>query len=179
MAEPATLARPYGNAVFALARASAAIPRWSRLLRLLSDCLAEARVRTLVQSPEVSAPVKAEQLARLCGEEIDATGRQFLRVLADNGRLLLLAEIAERFAALQAEEERVLDVSVQSAFALSDAQIERLKAALAQRFDKEIHMTTRVDKALLGGAVIRAGDLLIDGSVRGRLNNLSRILMAR
>ena len=176
MAELATLARPYGNAVFAMAKSSGALAQWSRLLRLLGAAVSEPQVRSLIDAPSLAAEVKAHQLVELCGEDLGDLGRRFLRVLAGHGRLPLLAEVRNRFEALKAAEERTLDVEVRCARPLTDAQAGRLRAALNGRFHKEVQLASTVDETLLGGAVIRAGDLVIDGSVRGRLNRLTESL---
>lgn len=176
MAEYATLARPYGNAIFSFAKSADALPRWSHLLGLLSAALAEPAVRTLVESPDLAAGRKAERLAALCGDAVDAAGERFLQALASNGRLPLLAEIQRRFDELRAQEERVLEVEVRSALPLTDAQAEELKTALKSRFDKEVHLSSQVEADLIGGAVIRAGDKVIDGSMRGRLERLGEAL---
>ena len=176
MAELATLARPYGNAVFALAQSASALPRWSRLLGILGAAVGEAQVKALIESPEIAAQTKAHRLAELCGDDIDPAGRQFLQVLSANGRLALLGEIQQRFEELKALEERTLDVEVRSAQPLSDSEAETLKAALQRRFDKEVTLSSAVDGDLLGGAVIRAGDMVIDGSVRGRLAKLAETM---
>ena len=112
----------------------------------------------------------------LCGDDIDPAGRQFLQVLSANGRLALLGEVQRRFEELKALEERTLDVEVRSAQPLSDAQAETLKSALQRRFDKEVTLSSTVDGDLLGGAVVRAGDMVIDGSVRGRLAKLAETM---
>ena len=176
MAELATLARPYGNAVFALAKSASALPRWSRLLGVLGAAVSEAQVRALIESPEIAAQTKAHRLGELCGDDIDSAGRQFLQVLSANGRLALLGEVQRRFEELKALEERTLDVEVRSAQPLSDAQAETLKSALQRRFDKEVTLSSTVDGDLLGGAVVRAGDMVIDGSVRGRLAKLAETM---
>ncbi len=176
MAELATLARPYGNAVFALAKSASALPRWSRLLGVLGAAVGEAQVRALIESPEIAAQTKAHRLGELCGDDIDSAGRQFLQVLSANGRLALLGEVQRRFEELKALEERTLDVEVRSAQPLSDAQAETLKSALQRRFDKEVTLSSTVDGDLLGGAVVRAGDMVIDGSVRGRLAKLAETM---
>lgn len=173
MAELATLARPYANAVFALARENQALDLWARRLALLAAAAEEERMRTLLQSPDVAAEGKAFRLADVCGDEIDERGRNFLLVLARNGRLPLLGEISRRFEELKAAEERNLDVEVLSTYPLSEAEAERLKGALQAKFGKEVRLASRVDASLLGGAVVRAGDTVIDGSVRGRLDKLA------
>lgn len=176
MAELATLARPYGNALFALAKSAGALAQWSRRLGLLGAAVAEPKVRALIDAPDLAAEVKAHQLAELCSDDMDDLGRRFLQELASHGRLPLLAEVQQRFEALKAAEERILDVQVRSARPLTDVHKERLQAALESRFHKQVQLTSTVDETLLGGAVIRAGDLIIDGSARGRLNKLKETL---
>lgn len=176
MAEYATLARPYGNAVFTFAKSAGALPRWSRLLGMFSAALAEPAVRVLVESPDLPATHKAERLAALFGDDVDAAGKRFLQALARNGRLPLLAEVRRHFEELKAQEEQVLEVEVYSALPLTDAQTEELEAALKSRFNKEVHLLSKVEAGLIGGAVIRAGDKVIDGSMRGRLDGLGEAL---
>ncbi len=176
MAELATLARPYANAVFALARQNRALDRWARRLAMLAAVAAEERMRALLQSPEVGAEQKVFHLADVCGEELGERGRNFLLVLARSGRLPLLGEIARRFDELKAAAERNLDVRVLSTYPLSDAQAEQLTEALQSKFGKRVRLSSEVDPGLLGGAVVRAGDTVIDGSVRGRLDKLAESL---
>lgn len=176
MAELATLARPYANAVFQMAKEDGALGRWSRMLAFMAMASEEERMRVLLASPEIGGPEKAHKLAEVCGEELTDRARSLLRVLATNQRLVLLPEISTQFEVLKAADEQSLDVDVQSAFPLSDAEADRLKTALAARFEKHVTVTSRVDPNLLGGAVIRAGDMVIDGSIRGRLAKLAETL---
>jgi len=176
MAELATLARPYANAAFELAREHRTLGVWERRLALLAAAAQDERVRGLLQSPDVAAEQKAYRLADLCGDEINHRGRKFLLVLARNGRLPLLGEIARRFGELKAEEERNLDVQVRSTYALTQEQAQRLKDALQAKFGKQVRLSSEVDPSLLGGAIVRAGDTVIDGSVRGRLDKLAEAL---
>lgn len=176
MAELATLARPYANAVFALARENGALERWARRLRILAAAAGEEPMRRLLEAPETPAEQKAFRLADVCGDEVDDRGRRFLLVLARNGRLPLLGEISRRFDELKAAEERNLDVEVLSTYPLTEDQAERLRDALRNKFGKEVRLSSDVDPSLLGGAVVRAGDTVIDGSVRGRLDKLAESL---
>ena len=178
MAELATLARPYANAAFDLACESGDQDRWSRTLDFLSRALAEPGARALVASP-VAAAQKAHALLELVREEfgeVTEPVRRFVQVLASNKRLALLGEIGEQFETLKAEAEKTLDIEVTSAVALTDPEIERLSAALTRRFEREIEVSTAVDGNLIGGAVIRAGDTVVDGSVRGKLDKLAESL---
>ena len=176
MAELATLARPYANAVFSMARESRALDTWARRLGVLAAAAAEERMRAHLEAPEVPAEQKAFHLADVCGDEVDDRGRRLLLVLARNGRLGLLGEISRRFEELKAAAERNLDVEVLSTYPLTEAQAERLKDALQTRFGKEVRLSSDVDESLLGGAIVRAGDTVIDGSVRGRLDKLAESL---
>lgn len=178
MAELATFARPYANAAFDLASARGDQDRWSRTLDFLARTLAEPGVRTLVASPAGDAQKAYEFLELLRTEFGDVTEpvRRFIQVLASNKRLALLSEISEQFEALKAEAEKTLDVEVTSAVAMTDDEMERLNAALKARFEREIEVSTAVDDSLIGGAVIRAGDTVVDGSVRGKLDKLAESL---
>ena len=178
MAELATIARPYANAIFSLAKRDTALDQWSRMLAVLSGTTDQPQVRALLASPDLPGNAKAFQLADVCGEELDDRGQKLLQALADNDRLSLVGEIRTQFEVLRAEEEKSLDVEVISAFALTDEQAEALKKSLNKKFEKEITIETRVDADLIGGAVIRAGDIIIDGSVRGKLAKLADSLVA-
>lgn len=173
MAELATLARPYANAVFDVAKSAGDLDRWSRMLALLAFAASNEIMQTLLEAPDVDEARKAYRLVEVCGEELNDRAKRFVQVLANNKRLPLVPEIQAQFESLRAEEQATLDVEVTSAFALSDNELATLKSALGRRFDKEINMTSAVDGTLIGGAIIRAGDTVIDGSVRGKLGKLA------
>ena len=176
MAEQSTIARPYANAVFALAKQESALDRWSSMLNLLGATVQDERVQRLLDTPDVADVQKAYKLAEICGDELDDRGKRFLQVLADNDRLELIGAVRDEFEALKALEESKLEVEVVSAYPVSDDQAQRLTQALAKKFEKEVSLTSRVDDSLIGGAVIRAGDTVIDGSLRGKLEKLSETL---
>lgn len=176
MAELATIARPYANALFTLAKQENQLDGWSRMLAVLHTTIADERVGLLLESPDLPAQAKAFRLAEVCGSELDDRGKKFLQALADHDRLTLVGEIREQFEDLRAEEEKSLDVEVISAYEMTEAQSADLVRALNAKFDKEISIETRVDRSLIGGAVVRAGDIVIDGSIRGRLNKLAESL---
>jgi F-type H+-transporting ATPase subunit delta len=176
MAELATIARPYANAVFDLAKRDSSLEQWSRMLAVLDATAADDTVALLMNSPDLPSNAKAYRLAELCGDELDDRGKKFVQSLADHDRLPLIAEVREQFEVLRAEEQKSLEVEVATAYDLSDAESERLKDALNRKFAKEISIETRVDESLIGGAVIRAGDMVIDGSVRGKLQKLAETL---
>lgn len=176
MAELATLTRPYAKAVFELAKSQGRVDAWARMLDLIAMVANQEPVQRMLESPDLPEADKARRLARVCGEEIDDRGRALIDLLATNKRLGLIAELREQFEALRAQEDQLLDVEVVSAYELTEAQAGMLREALQRKFQREVNMTSRVDAGLVGGALIRAGDTVIDGSVRGRLAKLVEAL---
>ena len=174
MAERLTIARPYAKAVFVRARDTGRLAAWSERLGLAAAISADARVRALYGDPRVDSKDLVTLFTGVGGAAFDEEAERFLAVLAENRRLQYLPEIAAVFAQLRAEHERVLDVTVTAAVELSPALRERLGAALQRRFGREIRLHTALDPALLGGAVIRADDLVIDGSLTAGLAQLAR-----
>jgi len=172
VAEIATLARPYANALFDLARGDNALNEWSNMLSVLLGVVEEEKVEIFLEAPENSAKEKALRLSELCGEEIDDRARKLLLALAEHDRLKLLSEVSRQFESLKAEAERLLAVKIQSARELSKNQIESFSDALKSRYGKEVSLEIDVNSDLIGGAVITAGDMVIDGSIRGKLNKL-------
>jgi len=177
MAELTTVSRPYANAVFALAKRERQLAGWSKMLSVLSAASSDTRVRRMLEAPDVANARKAQRLIELCGDELDDRGKRFVRVLAENDRLDLVASVREQFELLKAQEERVLEVEVVSAFAVSEAEEHSLKQALERKYEKDVVLASRVDASLIGGAIIRAGDTVIDGSVRGKLDKLAESLL--
>jgi F-type H+-transporting ATPase subunit delta len=173
MAEAATIARPYAKAAFMSARDTQALPAWSAALQKSSALVADARVADLLTNPKMSIDQVVSMFAGLGGNTIDAHWQNFVRLLAQNKRLHVLPDITARFELLRAQYENELDVQVTSAVAMSGAQQTTLAAALKKRFKRDIRMSTSIDPTLLGGAVIRAGDLVIDGSINGRLQRMA------
>jgi len=178
MAELRTLARPYAKAAFQAAESAAALQDWSQQLALLSALAGEEKVAALIASPTASAESQVSALTVLVGDELDQNLGNFLAVLADNKRLPLLPTIAELFAELKAAKERTVDVNIRTAFALSDETEQQLHRALQEKLQREIVVETQLDSDLLGGVVIRAGDVVIDGSIKGRLAKLAETLSA-
>ena len=173
MAERATIARPYGKAAFEYARDANAFEAWSQGLLAAAQIVADPRVAPLTKNPQWAAAEVANLIADVAGAKLDAGMQNFVRVLAENRRLLLLPEISARYEALRAAVENTVDVEVISAVALDRGQQEKLSAALRTRLKRQVRMSNLVDPALLGGALVRAGDLVIDGSLRGRLQRLA------
>ena len=172
MAERATVARPYAKAAFACAREQGRLAEWSGWLATARAVVLSDEVQALERSPGMRSAQLEELVAGICGASLDAQGRALLSLLTENGRLDYLPEIATRFAELEAEARNVVDVEVVSATALDERQRERLAGALRQRLSRDVRLHCSTDPALIGGAVVRSGDLLIDGSLRGKLERL-------
>jgi F-type H+-transporting ATPase subunit delta len=173
MAERATIARPYAKAAFEYACDANALPQWSEGLKIAAEIVADPRVAALAKNPALSAADVAGLIADVAGSRLDAGMRNFVGVLAENHRALLLPEIAARYEAERAEIENTVDVEVISAVALDPAQQDKLDRALSGRLKRRVRMHNTVDASLMGGAVVRAGDLVIDGSIKGRLEQLA------
>jgi F-type H+-transporting ATPase subunit delta len=178
MAERTTTARPYAKAIFALARKGNTLAGTSASLIRAAEVVADPRVHALLGSPHVTAPQLAEFVTGVTGDGLDDYGRNFIALLAQNRRLGFLPEIAALFGQMKADVENAVDVEVISATALSTDQEGRYVAALQKKLGRSVRLHTKVDDSLLGGAVLKAGDLVIDGSIKGRLERLATELTA-
>ena len=172
MAELATLARPYANAAFDLAKSAGRLDEWSRGLNLLALASEDPDLSAMIQSPTATTAEKAFKFNDLFRDDLSDSVQQFVYVLAENKRLPLLAEITTQFEEKRAQEARTLDVEVTTAVSLSETEQGRFQDILERRFEQQINLTTAVDETVIGGAHIRAGDTVIDGSLRGRLAKL-------
>lgn len=172
MSERVTLARPYAEAAFSLAQERKDLGKWSQTLRLLASIVADAQMQAVIGNPRVTRERVAGLAIDIAGSQFDKEAHNFIRLLAQNQRLQLAPEIGELFDALKAEVEKTVEAEVVSAVRLDDKQIQTIAAALKKRLGREVHVQTTIDASLVGGAVIRAGDLVIDGSVTERLRAL-------
>ncbi|MBN8717232.1 MAG: F0F1 ATP synthase subunit delta [Stenotrophomonas sp.] len=173
MSQAMTLARPYARAAFAVARDASRLPAWSDALGFAARVAADPQVAALLGNPKLT---RDDALVLLAPDAAGEEFSNFLGLLFDNRRLGLLPEIAGLFDELRFEAERVVRAKVTSAVALPAAELETIKAALRRRFGREVEVETAVDPALLGGAVIDAGDVVIDGSLKGKLGRLQAAL---
>ncbi|MGH8117472.1 MAG: F0F1 ATP synthase subunit delta [Rhodanobacteraceae bacterium] len=176
MAQPLTIARPYARAAFETARAEGSLAQWAEQLAYAAEIAAEPHVVGLFGNPRLIPEALASLFVRQ-GEPADSAFARFVGVLAENGRLRELPEIAALFEQMKRDAEHVLKVRVRSAVPLDDAEAERLAAALKRRFGSDIQLVRSVDPTVLGGAIIDAGETVIDGSLRGRLAKLETALM--
>jgi F-type H+-transporting ATPase subunit delta len=173
MSQALTLARPYARAAHAIARDANAAAQWSDALAFAARVAADPRVQALLGHPHLG---RADAVALLSPEPASDAFGNFLALLADNRRLPLLPEIAGLFEELRADAERIVKAKVTSATALQAAELDGIKAALKRRFGREVELQTAVDESLIGGAVIDAGDVVIDGSLRSKLARLQTAL---
>jgi F-type H+-transporting ATPase subunit delta len=178
MAELATLARPYAEAAFALARESGALPRWADTIGLLAAVASDAKVSAAVDNPKLSAEQKRSLFATVMGDKLDVMTTSFVNVLLDADRVKLLPQINEHFQALKRDNDNVARATIVSAFPLTQQQRDELKGALAKRYSRQIETVEEVDASLLGGAKIIVGDQVIDRTVIGQLNKMSRQIKA-
>jgi F-type H+-transporting ATPase subunit delta len=176
MAELSTLARPYAKAAFEFARDHQALDQWSEQLAVAAAVSVDDSVVSVLDNPSLTATQQAAALDEVCGDAFDENMRNFIAILADNKRLSLLAEIQTQFGQYKANLEKVVDVEVISAFDMADATLDKLADVLGKKLEREVKVSTSTDTDLLGGVLIRAGDLVIDGSVRGRLNKLAEAM---
>ena len=172
MAENITIARPYAKAVFELALAEKALPAWSALLLTVAEVCVDARVAKLLHDPRISSDQLFDLFSAVSEKLLTDSSRNFLRLLADNKRLAVLPEVAVLFEKLRQQHEQSIEVDVRSTIALTDEQQQRLIANLKKRLQRDVILKCEIDESLMGGAVVQAGDLVIDHSVRSMLTKM-------
>ncbi|MCP4698532.1 MAG: F0F1 ATP synthase subunit delta [Gammaproteobacteria bacterium] len=173
MAEHATLARPYAEAVFKLAKETDSFAQWADMLNFLSMAVQDPRVTALCTNPLVEKKSQTGLLLDVGGERLNVQGQNLVKLLTDNGKLTIIPEIAAQYETLKAQHEGYITVELTSTYAVQPEQKEGLAASLKRRLGKEVEINVSLDEKLLGGWVIRAGDQVIDLSVRGRLQQLA------
>lgn len=178
MAELTTVARPYAEAAFSLARERAALPVWSEMLKLMAAVMADPKMQQALDSPRLTAAAKESLFLSVCGEGVVPDGRKFVSVLLEADRIKLLPQIQELFEERKREVERVAKARIISAFPLSADEIAAMSAALERRFGRTVEASVEVDASLIGGARIIVGDQVIDGSVAGKLDAMAAKLVA-
>lgn len=171
--EETTIARPYAEAVFRLASEAGRLESWSDMLALLGAVVADAAVARIITDPKVGREDQQQLVLDICADKLDQAGTNLVRLLVANGRLLALPEIARHFERLKSEADGVVDVLVSSAYVIKAAEERMIADALQSKLGKQIRITTEKDGSLIGGVRIHAGDLVIDGSIAGRLRQLA------
>jgi F-type H+-transporting ATPase subunit delta len=173
-----TIARPYAKAIFEIALENNELQKWSDLLYIFASISLDKDVVALIEKPGFPIESQITIFEEVAGSLMLKEAKNFLKLLAENKRLLVLADIKANFEMLKAEQEKSLDVTVISFDAMSNEQKEALAQSLKKRMNRDISINETIDKSILGGAIVRAGDLVIDGSVRGKLNKLKAELAA-
>jgi len=176
MSEFSTAARPYAKAVFELAQTDGDLSTWSDTLGLLSAVASNDDMRKVLETPSVSPQGKSDKLVAVCGDKLSDKAQNFIKLLAENDRLALLEDVAKQFEELKADSEGVVEATVRSAMELDESQKTRIAEALGKRLNLKVKVVCVLDETLLGGAVIQANDLVIDGSIKGKLEKLDQAL---
>ncbi len=176
MSDLVTAARPYAKAILELADSDKALAHWSKQLQLMAAVSLDPQLKALIGNPRLTRDEVADIFITACGDDIDEQGRNLIKLLAENGRLALLPELSMLYDKLRADAQGTVEAEVYSAYRLSKEQRIALEEALKKRLGRDVKITSHVDKSLLGGALIRAGDLVIDGSLKGRIEKLNAAL---
>ena len=176
MAELSTLARPYARAAFEYAVAHSEVDTWAKQLELLTAIVSDAKVSEALASPTLTSAQTASVLTGLCGDELSQSVNNFVNILADNKRVALLPSVSEQFHVFKANREKSVDVTLISAQAVDSADEAKLAKVLTDKLEREVKISTEIDASLIGGVVVRTADLVIDGSVRGRLAKLAEAM---
>ena len=169
MAELATIARPYAEAAFGLARDEQALPAWSDMLNFAASIVTDERVAKALDNPRLDSGAKQSLLLSIGGDRFNEPARNFIRVLVESERVTLLPQIAAMFETLKNDAESTAKATIESAFALTDAQLAEMQQALEKRFGRKIETTVSVNPDLIGGARVTVGDAVLDGSVQAKL----------
>ena len=180
MAESITVARPYTKAAFETALAQGDLGSWSEFLNMAANVVADAELKQALENPALLSDVKAQLVIDVCNADqaVSEQGKNFINLLAENKRLSLLPEVSNLFEILKANQEKSVDVSIISAFELGNEQQDKLAQALTAKLSRDVKVSATTDTSLIGGVVIRAGDLVVDGSIRGKLGKLAEALNA-
>jgi F-type H+-transporting ATPase subunit delta len=176
MAETITIARPYAEAAFRLARENGAFEQWSGMLRLLDLLVQDERVARRLGDPNVSGQELESLILGICGEQLDGAGRNFVQVLIHNDRLSAVTAVRALFEQLRLEHEGVLEAKIHSAFAIDDAQVNQIITKLESKYQRKVRAEVSVDPQLIGGVKIVVGDKVFDATVRGKLDAMAAAL---
>ncbi|MBS9436810.1 F0F1 ATP synthase subunit delta [Photorhabdus noenieputensis] len=177
MSEFATVARPYAKAAFDFAVEKQSLEQWQNMLAFIAEVTRNEQVGELL-SGSLASETLANTFIAICGEQVDEHAQNFIRVMAENGRLLALPEVLQQFIQLRASLESTVDVEVISAAELREQQLAKISVAMEKRLSRKVKLNCKIDKSVIAGVVVRAGDLVIDGSIRGRLDRLTDVLQS-
>ena len=176
MAELVTIARPYAQAVFGAAKDKGRLAQWSEMLRFMVEIWGDARVQLALANPKFTKDDVERFLLGICGERLDGGARNLLMILVRNDRLTALPHIAELYEQLREEHENIVEATIESAFPLSEQQVAGLVTSLERRTGRTVQASVRVVPELIGGVIVKIGDDVWDGSVRGQLHSMAAAL---
>ena len=176
MSELTTAARPYARAAFDLASQHGSAEQWSDMLGFCAAVEHDSAMQAALDNPSLNKQQRADLFNEVCGDKLNQQGQNFIKLLSENDRLELLPEIAALYQHYRAQAEGTVDAELISALEVSEDQVNKIAESLKNRLGKKVSLTTSIDSSLIGGAIIKAGDMVIDGSVRGRLDKLSTTL---
>ena len=176
MAELSTLARPYAKAAFEYAVAAGDLASWSTQLATAAAVAQAENMVMVLTSPSLTSEQQAQSFIDVCGDALNANAQNFVKVLAENKRLSLMPQVSVLFDEFKANREKSVEVEVSTAFELDASVQEKLATALSGKLEREVNLNAVVDKDLIGGVFVRAADVVIDGSIRGRLNKLAEAM---
>lgn len=173
MAEYTTSARPYARAVYAQATETASVASWGDALSLMAAVASDASMQEILDKPQLSKEQKGELMLKVLSDKLNQQQQNLVRLMAENGRLRALPEVAHQFEIYRAEAEGKVDAEVISAFALTSEQERAITEMLKSKLGRDVSITTSTDESLIGGVVIKAGDTIIDGSMKSQLESLA------
>jgi len=176
MADYTTVARPYARAVYQQAIETSSVDGWNDALAVMASIINDAEMSSLLDNPKNSNEQQAELMLKVIGDKLDAQQQNLIKLMAENGRLKALPEVAVQFEVYRAEAEGKVDAEVRSAFPLSSEQEESITKTLKAKLGREVTITTTIDESLIGGVIIKAGDTIIDGSMKSQLDSLALTL---
>lgn len=176
MSELTTAARPYAKAVFELATEEKSQKQWSDALAALDVIISDEGMVAAIENPNFTGESLAELVIGVAGKALDSKGQNLVKLLAENGRLAVVPALKEIYDTLNSESEGSIDATVISAFELTAKQEKDLSASLAKKLGQDVKLECTVDESLLGGVIVQAGDLVIDGSLKGRLEKMTSTL---
>jgi len=177
MSEFVTVARPYAKAAFDFAVEHNSVESWQHMLAFTA-AVAENEQMAELLSGALAPETLSESFITICGEQLDVNGQNLIKVMAENGRLKVLPDVLKQFIQLRAALEATMEVEVTSASTLSETQLSKISAAMEKRLSRKVKLNCKIDKSVMAGVIIRAGDMVIDGSVRGRLDRLADVLQS-
>ncbi len=171
-----TIARPYAEALFSRAEETSSLDSWSETLELLAAIAQEPAMANAISDPLFDQADLIKLILDICGNKLGSEAQNLVQLLVENGRLSVLPEIATLYEQLKAESQQILNVHVRSAYDFTKDQQQQIAAGLKRKLGLDVTITSEQDETLIGGVHIRAGDLVIDGSIKGKIEQLANEL---